>query len=155
MTKKAPHKNTNVAKKALHGKKEQKRLLNCEKNVAKFPPHGEKGSRKAFNNEKDPPPHPHGGINIATRPPFYSTVFIRQQMLYISWIFVLASHSTNIFLLFIPHRTNWPIFAFLFSFSRGGQSPLPPWTSACPPTPFHFAYIVYRSPPLISLVKHK
>ena len=41
---------------------------------------------------------------------------------------------------------------FLFSFSRGAKPPrpphtLPPWTSACPPTLFHFACIVYRSPP--------
>ena len=75
------------AKKSLHGKKEQKMPLNCEKNS---PPYGEKrskiattwrkSSKKAFNDEQ--------------------------------------------------------------------------WTSACPPTPFHFACIMYRSP-LISLVKHR
>ena len=46
----------------------------------------------------------------------------------------------------------------------GGQSPLaPPHTHPPPPTmdkrmsahPFHFACIMYRSPPLISLVKHR
>ena len=94
------------------------------KNLAKLPPYGEKGSKKAFNDEKAPPPP--GEINVATRPPFYYTIFILQQMLYISWIFVLASHSTNIFLLFIPHRTNWPIFAFPFFHFLGGKATSPP-----------------------------
>ena len=121
-----------------------------------MPPHGEKGSKKAFNDEKSPPPH--GEINVATRPPFYFTIFILQQMLYISWIFVLASHSTNIFLLFfyLPPTTLCGRYSpFLFSFSRGQSPsppppipthPLPPWTSACPPSLFHFACIVYQSP---------
>ena len=135
-----------------------KKIPPCGEKRSKIATTWRKSSKKAFNDEKA---SPHGEINVATRPPFYSTIFVLQQMLYISWIFVLASHSTNIFLLFILHRTNWPIFAFPFSFAGGGggQSPLaphplPPWTSACPPTPFHFACIVI-DPPLISLAKHR
>ena len=61
--------------------------------------------KKAFNNEKAPPPHKE--INVAKKP-FFNSTKIPQKMLYISWIFVFASHSTNIFLLFIPHRTKVP-----------------------------------------------
>ena len=116
--KKDPHMEANVAKKPLHEKKEQKRPLNCEKNLpirgkrSQNCHHMEKRVAKRLSTMKNPPPH--GEINVATRPPFYFTIFILQQMLYISWIFVLASHSTNIFILFTPHRTLWPIFAFPF-----------------------------------------
>ena len=78
-------------------------------------------------------------------------------MLFISWIFVLASHSTNIFLLFIRHRTNWPIFAFpFFHFLGGGKAPSPSTMDkrlSAHPIPFCM-YSVSISP-LISLVKHR
>ena len=94
----------------------------------------EKMVSKRLSTRKKPPP-PNGEINVATRPPFYSTIFILQQMLHISWIFVLASHNTNIFLLFIPHHTNWPIFAFPF-FTRLAAHPLPYCMYVYPPPNF-------------------
>ena len=148
-------------------KKEQKRPLNCEKNLPirgktwpKLLPHGEKGSKKAFNDETSPP----WGDKRSNKAPFlFHNLYTTANAIYqLDNIFVLASHSTNIFLLFYtpPHFVadiRLSFFHFL-----GGQSPLPipthplpPWTSACPPTLFHFACIVYRSPPLISLVKHR
>ena len=36
--------------------------------------------------------------------------------------------------------------SFFHFLGGGGQNPLTPWTSACPPTPFHFACTVYQSP---------
>ena len=110
----------------------EKRSQNCH--------HMEKRVAKRLSTMKNPPP-PHGEINVAALPPFYFTIFILQQMLYISWIFVLASHSTNIFLLFTPPPTALcgRYSPFLFSFSRGAKPPPhthppPPHTHPPPPT---------------------
>ena len=104
----------------------EKRSQNCH--------HMKKRVAKRLSTMKNPPT-PHGEINVAARPPFYFTIFILQQMLYISAGYSFWPLIAQIYFFYLtPTALIGRYSPFLFSFSRGAKPTRPPPTHPPPPT---------------------